>query len=282
MADKKISALTAATTPLAGTEVLPIVQGGATVKVAVSNLTAGRAISLGSSSQITGGGLLKLGIATGNAGAATQFNGWSSPSYGNWQIDNVYGLGPAGALNFTPSDTGGGTTYTGNPAFYIMAATGAYSSTGFTALTGNFTFSTAAKGINFTANTPAAGMTSQLLNWYEEGTWTPTDVSGAGLSLTIPANSTKYTRKGRETTYMAWISFPVTASIVAAEIGGIPFAALNGYAGNGVSFYSTAGFQVFARLNTTSSFNLVKNDNTTVTNVMLTGSTLAVQFTVFS
>ena len=45
MADKKISALTASTTPLAGTEVLPIVQSGATVKVAVSNLTAGRAIS---------------------------------------------------------------------------------------------------------------------------------------------------------------------------------------------------------------------------------------------
>jgi hypothetical protein len=45
MADKKISALTGATTPLAGTEVLPIVQGGATVKVAVSDLTAGRAIS---------------------------------------------------------------------------------------------------------------------------------------------------------------------------------------------------------------------------------------------
>ena len=45
MADKKISALTAATTPLAGTEVLPIVQSGATVKVAVSNLTAGRDVS---------------------------------------------------------------------------------------------------------------------------------------------------------------------------------------------------------------------------------------------
>jgi hypothetical protein len=42
MADTKISALPASTTPLAGTEVLPIVQGGATVKVAVSNLTAGR------------------------------------------------------------------------------------------------------------------------------------------------------------------------------------------------------------------------------------------------
>ena len=45
MADKKISALTGASTPLAGTEVLPIVQSGATVKVAVSDLTAGRAIS---------------------------------------------------------------------------------------------------------------------------------------------------------------------------------------------------------------------------------------------
>ena len=45
MADTKISALTGASTPLAGTEVLPIVQSGATVKVAVSNLTAGRAVS---------------------------------------------------------------------------------------------------------------------------------------------------------------------------------------------------------------------------------------------
>lgn len=45
MADKKISQLTSSTTPLAGTEVLPIVQSGSTVKVAVSNLTAGRPVS---------------------------------------------------------------------------------------------------------------------------------------------------------------------------------------------------------------------------------------------
>ncbi len=42
MADKKISALTAASTPLAGTEVLPVVQGGSTVKVSVSDLTNDR------------------------------------------------------------------------------------------------------------------------------------------------------------------------------------------------------------------------------------------------
>ena len=40
--DKKISQLTAATTPLAGTEVLPIVQSASTVKVSVDNLTTGK------------------------------------------------------------------------------------------------------------------------------------------------------------------------------------------------------------------------------------------------
>jgi hypothetical protein len=42
MADSKISALPASTTPLAGTEVLPIVQSSTTRQVSVANLTAGR------------------------------------------------------------------------------------------------------------------------------------------------------------------------------------------------------------------------------------------------
>jgi hypothetical protein len=45
MADLKISQLPAATVPLAGTEILPIVQSGTTVQVSVNNLTAGKAIS---------------------------------------------------------------------------------------------------------------------------------------------------------------------------------------------------------------------------------------------
>jgi hypothetical protein len=45
MADSKISALPASTVPLAGTEVLPIVQSSTTKQVSVANLTAGRAIS---------------------------------------------------------------------------------------------------------------------------------------------------------------------------------------------------------------------------------------------
>jgi hypothetical protein len=48
MADSKISALPASTVPLAGTEVLPIVQSSTTKQVSVANLTAGRALSAAS------------------------------------------------------------------------------------------------------------------------------------------------------------------------------------------------------------------------------------------
>jgi hypothetical protein len=62
--------------------------------------------------------------------------------------------------------------------------------------TGNIIQGTAAKGINFTANSAAAGMTSQLLNWYEEGTWTPT-VNPSGGLITSYTSAGNYTRVGR-------------------------------------------------------------------------------------
>jgi len=48
MANTKISQLPSATTPVVGTEVLPIVQSSATSKVSIANLTAGRAVSASS------------------------------------------------------------------------------------------------------------------------------------------------------------------------------------------------------------------------------------------
>jgi hypothetical protein len=45
MADLKISQLPAATTPVAGTEVLPIVQSGTTTKVSIADLTVGRNVT---------------------------------------------------------------------------------------------------------------------------------------------------------------------------------------------------------------------------------------------
>lgn len=73
MADKKISQLTASTTPLAGTEILPIVQGAATVKVAVSDLTAGRAVSAASLA-LTGSA---LPVGSGGTGTSTAFTAGS-------------------------------------------------------------------------------------------------------------------------------------------------------------------------------------------------------------
>ena len=73
MADIKISALPAATTPLAGTEVLPIVQSGVTAKVSISNLTAGRSVSASalivSGNATVGGTLGVTGVATLGTGA---------------------------------------------------------------------------------------------------------------------------------------------------------------------------------------------------------------------
>jgi hypothetical protein len=71
MADKKISQLTAATTPLAGTEVLPIVQGGSTVKVSAADVTTGRAVSAASLT-LTGS---PLGAASGGTGLASFTSG---------------------------------------------------------------------------------------------------------------------------------------------------------------------------------------------------------------
>lgn len=71
MADKKISALTAASTPLAGTEVLPIVQSGSTVKVSVANLTAGRVVD---STANTMSGVTTASGVKGSYISGTSFN----------------------------------------------------------------------------------------------------------------------------------------------------------------------------------------------------------------
>jgi hypothetical protein len=119
MADTKISALTASTTPLAGTEVLPIVQGGVTKQVSVANLTAGRALS----------------------------------------------------------------------------------ATELTLTTGNLVIGTAGKGIDFSADGQAAGMTSELLDDYEEGTYAVNlyDASSAGNASPTTVTG-YYTKIGQQVT----------------------------------------------------------------------------------
>ncbi len=164
MADKKISTLTGATTPLAGTEVLPIVQGSATVKVSVANLTAGRAVA-----------------------------------------------------------TAGGS------------------------FTDNVTQSTAAKGVNFTANTPAAGMTSQLLNWYEEGTWTPAQGSGLVVVGAFSSSGT-YVRIGRQVTVSGRVQGATSVALASGGLltNNLPFATGSSGTGNAVDSTATKSSALIA------------------------------------
>lgn len=57
MADVKISALPASTTPLTGVEVLPIVQSGVTKQVSVTNLTSGKTVAA-TGYQLESGGII--------------------------------------------------------------------------------------------------------------------------------------------------------------------------------------------------------------------------------
>jgi hypothetical protein len=112
MADLKISALPASTTPLAGTEILPIVQSATTRQVSVANLTAGRAVSalsLTSTNDATingvtvgrGGGSVSLNTAVGANALAATSTGDSNAAFGASALaSNLGGIGNT-ATGFT-------------------------------------------------------------------------------------------------------------------------------------------------------------------------------------
>jgi hypothetical protein len=117
MADLKISALPASTTPLAGAEVLPIVQSGVTRQVSVANLTAGRAISATAVTASTGN------FIVGTSGQGIDFS--ATPGTGTSELLADYEEGAwtpvlsDGVNNATMSgSTQGRYTKIGNTVFY--------------------------------------------------------------------------------------------------------------------------------------------------------------------
>ena len=69
---------------------------------------------------------------------------------------------------------------------------------------------------------------ANLLDDYEEGTWTPTDDSGASLTFAI-VETGKYVKIGNIVFVSIYMTFPATASTAAIAIGGLPFTAGEGY-----------------------------------------------------
>ena len=113
---------------------------------------------------------------------------------------------------------------------------------------GGATPSTSGAGITFPA-TQSASTDANTLDDYEEGTWTPTDASGAGLTLTTNATST-YTKCGNMVIAFASVTYPSTANGQQAAIGGLPFtSASSGYAG-ATPRYTDRSFMHFGAINT--------------------------------
>jgi hypothetical protein len=250
MANSKISALTAATTPVAGTEVLPIVQSSATVKLAISDLTPGlstitaakggtgqttyavgdllyasTATTLSKLADVaTGNALISGGIATapswGKIGLTTHVSGVMPVANGGTNassasitaFNNITGYSASGATGTTTTNL----VFSTSPTITTPSIAG-----DATLTTGNLIVSNG-KGIDFSA-TPGTG-TSELLADYEEGTFTPT-VSGsstAGAATYLTRNGW-YTKVGRQVTftiYLGWSAHTGTGDIV---LSGLPF-----------------------------------------------------------
>jgi hypothetical protein len=89
MADVKISALPAATTPLAGTEVLPIVQGGTTDQVTVANLTAGRTVAAATLNVDANSATAAVRITQTGAGNALVVEDSANPDATPFVVDTI-------------------------------------------------------------------------------------------------------------------------------------------------------------------------------------------------
>ena len=117
---------------------------------------------------------------------------------------------------------------------------------------GNIVFNSGS-GIDFSANANAAGMTSELLDDYEEGTWSPTISGTSGGSFTAGgANVGRYTKVGRMVTASATIHWTNASYSGLAYIGGLPYAANSAtnfrvaglFPGQNSGFYATGIYTV--------------------------------------
>lgn len=220
MTNRAISGLTAATTPLAGTELVPVVQSGITKKVSVDNLTTGKSVPVGN-------------IITGSA--PSRFN-TAGNAYGTELISIVPPASYNGiGLGISNTDVIGIGIYHGyaqgaNTARYLeftnyiggIDGVISHTPTGLAYKTGKFNYT--AQGVDFTANAPAAGMTSQLLNWYEEGTFTPTVYGSITAGVTTYSSQQGIYRRIGGMCFvklgLTWTNMTGTGNLV---IGGLPF-----------------------------------------------------------
>jgi len=267
MPDLKISQLPVATTPLAGTELVPIVQGGTTDQTTV------QAILTGTVPSGTANGVMFLnGSKVATTGSALTFDGTNlgvgttSPTSGfrldvqaidaKQRIESTTGtnsvqqrLVNTGGTFYTAIDSSAGAAFgaaysavlwhSGN--YPMLFATNnqerARITSGGNLLVGTTTENASggviqvSNGITFPA-TQSASTDANTLDDYEEGAWTPvlTFVTPGDLSVTYSTQVGRYTKIGNQVTVVCSIAtsaFTHTTASGNLNITGLPFAAAN-------------------------------------------------------
>lgn len=144
---------------------------------------------------------------------------------------------PGGSYKITGTVTGSfysdatvtivtGTVNTINRIGSVLSTTGALTVTGTASVSDNIIISTSGKGIDFSATPSGSGaMTGELLNDYEEGTWTPVfQFSGASVGMTFNTQVGRYTKVGRVVHIQCYVELSNKGSSTGnASIDGLPF-----------------------------------------------------------
>lgn len=122
--------------------------------------------------------------------------------------------------------------------------------------------------------TQNASTGANTLDDYWEGSWTPTDASGAGLGLTLAVG--RFIKIGRIVVVHGTAQYPATASGLAAKIGSLPFTVDPTTNQDGVlsTAFCNRGNDVLilARRNTTYVELFNELGNATLTNANMTGA----------
>jgi len=145
MADTKISGLPASTTPLVGTEVLPIVQGATTKQVTVANLTAGRDLLINTLTAGLGAGAVATNTALGFQALNSNTTGANNTAIGYNALKSVVSNGGNTAIGYQAlfNNTSGNNTAIGqsslqtntNGTFNVAIGTNALTTANATANT---------------------------------------------------------------------------------------------------------------------------------------------------